>query len=450
MPRRPLLLASGDDAYLADRVLRTWTTPDGADEAWADDVVAALAPGERAIGALSFAAGAPGIMHQVVGSERPLVGPGLPVRDRTYEVREFPTADEYAGMVRAVLDKIEAGVVRKVVLGRCVDVTSDPPLEPADVIDRLLQTRPGRYVFSVPLTASLEDGPLLVGASPELLVSREGDRIACTPLAGSVPRAADPAEDERRAAGLRASEKDLAEHAFVVDAIVSALKEVCVDDGAAGRTHAAVDRHPVAPRLADHGPAGGPGVGPERPQAGPDAAPDPRRGRGAGRRRGGGDRRPRGRPARLLRRLRRLGRRLRRRRLRDHHPRRGDRRRPAPAVRRRGHRGRLRPRARGARDRRQARDDDAGHRPGLSPRRGSPPVWHDGVTTRGVFLRACFRHHARRWPGRSRGSPYRKRPRAASASPKPEEPRGRLDPGMDHHPRRHRRGDRDRPRRHRP
>ena len=229
LPARPLLFASGEDAYVADQVHHTWTSPDWADPAWADGVVAALQPGERAIGALSFAAGAPGILHQVVGSERPLHRPATPPRDRTYDVREFPTAEAYADMVRAVLDKIAAGVVRKVVIGRCLDVTSDPPLEPAEVIDRLLVTRPGRYVFSVPLTEALDDGPLLVGASPELLVSRDGDQICCTPLAGSVPRSSDPDDDARRAAALRASDKDLAEHAFVVDAIVHALKEVCVD-----------------------------------------------------------------------------------------------------------------------------------------------------------------------------------------------------------------------------
>ncbi len=106
---------------------------------------------------------------------------------------------------------------------------------PAEIIDRLLTTRPGRYVFAVPLVPGGEDGsapadgPILVGASPELLVRREGAEISCTPLAGSVPRSADPGEDARRAAGLQQSGKDLAEHAFVVEAIVHALKEVCVE-----------------------------------------------------------------------------------------------------------------------------------------------------------------------------------------------------------------------------
>lgn len=262
LPARPLLFATGDEAYVADRVLRTWTTPDGADPGWADEITGALQPGERAIGALSFAAGAPGIFHQVVGSERPLRSPVTPHRDRTYDVREFPTAEAYADMVRAVLAKIEAGLVRKVVIGRCLDVISDPPLEPAEVIDRLLVTRPGRYVFSVPLAESLDGGPLLVGASPELLVSREGDRISCTPLAGSVPRSSDPDEDTRRASALRESDKDLAEHAFVVDAIVHALKEVCVDvEPPTGPTLLATDTvwhlaSPITARLED--PATGP------------------------------------------------------------------------------------------------------------------------------------------------------------------------------------------------
>lgn len=262
MDPRPLLFATGDDAYVADRVLRTWTTPDGADPDWVDEVVAALEPGERAIGALSFAAGAPGILHQVVGSERPLRRPVATPRERTYRVREFPTAEAYADMVRVVLEKIAEGTVRKVVIGRCLDVTSDPPLEPAEIIDRLLVTRPGRYVFSVPLTESLDEGPLLVGASPELLVSREGDRISCTPLAGSVPRSPDPEEDARRAKALEASAKDLAEHAFVVDAIVHALKDVCVDvEPPAAPSLLATDTvwhlaSPITARLED--PASGP------------------------------------------------------------------------------------------------------------------------------------------------------------------------------------------------
>lgn len=237
---RPVLFASGEHAYVASRVLRTWETPDGADPAWADEVVEALAPGERALVALSFAAGAPGVAHQVTGSEHALQRPeGADDEvERRWQVTEFPTAQAYAGMVGKALDKIATGSLHKVVLGRCLDVVSDPPLVPAEVIDRLLLTRPGRYVFSVPLPSAAPEGPVLLGASPELLVKREGELISCTPLAGSVPRSADAEEDRRRSLALLGSAKDLAEHAFVVDAIVHALKEVCVEV-----------EHPTAPEL---------------------------------------------------------------------------------------------------------------------------------------------------------------------------------------------------------
>ncbi|KRC55072.1 MULTISPECIES: isochorismate synthase MenF [unclassified Nocardioides] len=236
LTERPMLFASGEQAYVAAQVLDTRFTPDGADPGWADEVVASLGAGERAMCALSFAAGAPGLAHRVVGSEHALQrfeqGPDV---DRSYDVTEFPTPDEYAAMVRTALERIATGALHKVVLGRCLDVVSEPPLVPAEIIDRLLTTRPGRYVFSVPLVSGSadgtapDDGPILVGASPELLVRREGLEISCTPLAGSVPRSADPDEDARRAAGLQESGKDLAEHAFVVEAIVHALKEVCVE-----------------------------------------------------------------------------------------------------------------------------------------------------------------------------------------------------------------------------
>ncbi|WGX98041.1 isochorismate synthase MenF [Nocardioides sp. L-11A] len=238
---RPMLFASGEQAYVARAVRRTRTTPDGADPAWADEVVAGLGPDERALCALSFAAGAPGLAHVVVGSEHALQRPDRDESvERTYDVTEFPTADEYAVMVATALERIAGGDLHKVVLGRCLDVLSDPPLVPAEIIDRLLTTRPGRYVFSVPLVPGVEgppgadgtapeDGPILVGASPELLVRRAGAEISCTPLAGSVPRSEDPDEDLRRAGELQQSAKDLAEHAFVVEAIVHALKDVCVE-----------------------------------------------------------------------------------------------------------------------------------------------------------------------------------------------------------------------------
>nr|BFE82385.1 hypothetical protein GCM10020093_049860 [Planobispora longispora] len=77
--------------------------------------------------------------------------------------------------------------------------------------------------------APLPGGRTLIGASPELLVSRRGRTVISNPLAGSAARSADPAEDRRRAAALAASAKDLHEHRLVVEAVADALAPYCAD-----------------------------------------------------------------------------------------------------------------------------------------------------------------------------------------------------------------------------
>jgi isochorismate synthase len=67
----------------------------------------------------------------------------------------------------------------------------------------------------------------LVGASPELLVARDGDRVTCRPFAGSAPRAADPELDTDAGAALAASAKDRHEHQLVIDTMADALRPLC-------------------------------------------------------------------------------------------------------------------------------------------------------------------------------------------------------------------------------
>jgi isochorismate synthase len=70
---------------------------------------------------------------------------------------------------------------------------------------------------------------VLLGASPELLVSRSKLHVVANPLAGSAPRSVEPVEDQYRGGALLASQKDQREHAFVVEAVVEALRPLCVD-----------------------------------------------------------------------------------------------------------------------------------------------------------------------------------------------------------------------------
>jgi isochorismate synthase len=108
------------------------------------------------------------------------------------------------------------------VLARTIEVDAERELDPIRLAQRLRSVDPDAYTFVLPTP----DGTM-VGASPELLVSRRGPRIRSNPLAGSAPRAADPEEDRANADALVASAKDREEHAIVVDAVDRALRPFC-------------------------------------------------------------------------------------------------------------------------------------------------------------------------------------------------------------------------------
>ena len=57
----------------------------------------------------------------------------------------------------------------------------------------------------------------IVGASPETLVSVQGNRIVSNPIAGTCPRGDSPVDDRRLAGEMLADEKERAEHTMLVD-----------------------------------------------------------------------------------------------------------------------------------------------------------------------------------------------------------------------------------------
>ena len=103
------------------------------------------------------------------------------------------------------------------VLARDLLVSSDVPLDPRRMLRRLADRFPDCWTFAV-------DG--LLGATPELLLRRDGRQLSARVLAGTAPRGAGAA-DERLAAALMHSAKDRAEHALAVDSLVRALEPYC-------------------------------------------------------------------------------------------------------------------------------------------------------------------------------------------------------------------------------
>jgi isochorismate synthase len=150
----------------------------------------------------------------------PIQPGGSPLRSGGWWSRRVPAPTEYAGAVRQALDELGSGKLAKVVLARTVELRSDEPVNLAGLLRPLLGHG---YSFAAPLPR----GRTLVGASPELLVSRRGREVVSNPLAGSAARVADRAGDRRRAAALTGSAKDLYEHRLVVEAVADALAPYC-------------------------------------------------------------------------------------------------------------------------------------------------------------------------------------------------------------------------------
>jgi menaquinone-specific isochorismate synthase len=129
------------------------------------------------------------------------------------------SAPEWEQAVGEAVRRIKhSSSLRKVVLARDLYATANRPIDARPLLDRLASRYPGCYTFAC-------DG--LVGATPELLISRDGWRVSSLVLAGTTPRGATPAEDSGLAAALLGSAKENEEHQYAAASLQNALAPLC-------------------------------------------------------------------------------------------------------------------------------------------------------------------------------------------------------------------------------
>jgi menaquinone-specific isochorismate synthase len=138
------------------------------------------------------------------------------------------SALEWAHAVELAVDRITSGrhdlgtpdpaALRKVVLARDVFAAAAEPIDPRVVLRRLAARYPDCYTFAV---------ADLVGATPELLIRRQGREVSALILGGTLPRGAQPREDQELGAALLASAKNTEEHEYAVDSIREVLAPLC-------------------------------------------------------------------------------------------------------------------------------------------------------------------------------------------------------------------------------
>lgn len=144
---------------------------------------------------------------------------GAPAEAQPFEVR-------YAGSSVSELDWLDAVArtvksirgtdLEKVVLARDIHIWSKTAFHVPTILGRLMRRFPECYTFAV-------DG--FLGATPELLVAKRGERISSLVLAGTAPRGLG-AEDDAIGAALLSSAKDMDEHAPAVASVRDVLQAI--------------------------------------------------------------------------------------------------------------------------------------------------------------------------------------------------------------------------------
>jgi len=126
----------------------------------------------------------------------------------------------WTAAVETAAKRLRAGEAAKVVLAREVVARADGVVSAAMVARSLRAAYPSCFTYLV----TGADGTAFAGASPELLVRRSGGRAYSQPMAGSVARGVNEAEDDRLARQLEESAKDNAEHRLASEFVVEALR----------------------------------------------------------------------------------------------------------------------------------------------------------------------------------------------------------------------------------
>ena len=151
------------------------------------------------------------------------LSPARPARGRL-KLNASSTRDEYMRAVKRAKEYIAAGDVFQVVLSQRMDF--EPGAQPFDIYRALRTVNPSPYMYYLRMgelaPAGAKSGAraepfCVLGSSPELLVRASGPKLEYRPIAGTLPRGADEAEDQRLEQRLRHDEKERAEHVMLVD-----------------------------------------------------------------------------------------------------------------------------------------------------------------------------------------------------------------------------------------
>jgi anthranilate synthase len=129
---------------------------------------------------------------------------------------------EYAKVVEIAREAFKRGDLFETVPGRTF---FEPcPAPPSEIFRRLRERNPSPYGFLI----NLGESEYLVGASPEMYVRVEGDRVETCPIAGTIARGTDPIDDAEKIRAILNSPKDESELTMCTDVDRNDKARICV------------------------------------------------------------------------------------------------------------------------------------------------------------------------------------------------------------------------------
>ncbi|MCP3938274.1 MAG: anthranilate synthase component I [Actinomycetia bacterium] len=127
----------------------------------------------------------------------------------------------YAEGVKVAREYFARGDLFEVVTSQTFVETCPEP--PSELFGRLKEQNPSPYGFLINLGAD----EWLVGASPEMYVRVEGDRVETCPISGTIARGRDPLDDASQILALLNSEKDESELTMCTDVDRNDKSRIC-------------------------------------------------------------------------------------------------------------------------------------------------------------------------------------------------------------------------------
>jgi anthranilate synthase component 1 len=159
------------------------------------------------------------LLEQPVAAEKPRREARAGKRS-PFKVTSNFRRSEYLAAVRKCKEYIRAGDIFQVVVSQ--RFSAKTKAQPFDIYRELRALNPSPYLFYLQM-----NDIAVVGSSPEMLVKVQGREVFYRPIAGTLPRGKDEAEDQRLEKQMLASEKERAEHIMLVDLGRNDLGRVC-------------------------------------------------------------------------------------------------------------------------------------------------------------------------------------------------------------------------------